>query len=187
MCAWFVRRPEATIDFALRPEATIDTARLGLDFTAQPPSPNRREALRLLAAAVLAAGTLPGPDARAAENGALAFGSGTFEGALAALGATLDPSPQIRLTVPDFVENGSVVPVEVTSQLGGPQAIFILSEANPFPLVARFVLPEGTVPYVSTRIKVAESCNIYALVQADGRYYSAVKSIKVSVGGCGNG
>jgi sulfur-oxidizing protein SoxY len=79
------------------------------------------------------------------------------------------------------------VPVEIASQLGGPQTIFVLSEANPFPLVARFFVPDGTLPYVSTRIKVAQSCNIYALVQSGARYYSAVKATTVTVGGCGNG
>jgi sulfur-oxidizing protein SoxY len=77
--------------------------------------------------------------------------------------------------------------VEVTSEVAGSQTIFVFSEANPFPLVARFFVPEGTDPYVSTRIKVAGSCNIYALVQADGRFFSAVKSTTVTVGGCGNG
>jgi sulfur-oxidizing protein SoxY len=151
------------------------------------PAATRRETLKFLGAALLAAGVFPWPEAHAAENDALAFGSGSLEGALRALGAALDSSTKIQLAVPDFVENGSVVPVEVTSQLPGSQTIFVLSEANPFPLVARFFVPEGTDPYVSTRIKVAESCNIYALVQADGRFYSAVKSTTVTVGGCGNG
>jgi sulfur-oxidizing protein SoxY len=175
MCAWFAPRPDS-------PGGLFDAG-----LADRSSSSNRREALRLLAAALLAAGVRPWPAARAAENDALAFGSGSLEGALSALGATLDPSPEIRLDVPDFVENGSVVPVEVTSQLIGPQTIFLLSEANPFPLVARFFVPEGTQPYVSTRIKVARSCNIYAVVQAEDRYYSAVKATTVTVGGCGNG
>jgi sulfur-oxidizing protein SoxY len=147
----------------------------------------RREALKFMGAALLACGAFPWRRTFAVENDALAFGSGSLEGALGALGASLDSSTEIQLAVPDFVENGSVVPVEVTSQLRGPQTIFVLSEANPFPLVARFVIPEGTDPYVSTRIKVAQSCNIYALVQAGDRFYSAVKPTTVTVGGCGNG
>lgn len=177
MCDWFAPRPDAPTAAGL----------FAADLADRPPWSNRREVLRLMAAALVAAGALPWPAARAAENDALAFGSGSLEGALSALGATLDPSPEIRLTVPDFVENGSVVPVEITSQLSGAQTIFLLSEANPLPLVARFFVPEGTLPYVSTRIKVAQSCNIYALVQANGRYYSAVKATTVTVGGCGNG
>jgi sulfur-oxidizing protein SoxY len=147
----------------------------------------RREALQLIGAALLVPGMFPWTGARAAENLQLAFGSGSLEGALQALGVALDPSPKVRLAVPDFVDNGAVVPVEVTSELAGAQTIFVFSEANPFPLVARFSIPEGTDPYVSTRIKVAESCNVYALVQAEGRCFSAVKHTTVTVGGCGNG
>jgi sulfur-oxidizing protein SoxY len=187
MCAWPAPHPDARADTARADTARAGAARAGADPGGRARAPGRREALRLMAAALVAAGVLPWPAARAAENDALAFGSGSLEGALRALGAALEPSPQIRLTVPDFVENGAVVPVEITSQLGGPQAIFVLSEANPFPLVARFHFPEGTLPYVSTRIKVAQSCNIYAVVQCDGRYYSAVKATTVTVGGCGNG
>jgi hypothetical protein len=62
-----------------------------------------------MAAALVAAGVRPWSAASATENDALAFGSGSLEGALSALGATLEPSPEIRLTVPDFVENGAVV------------------------------------------------------------------------------
>lgn len=161
-------------------------ARLEARAAALAPS-TRREALQLMGAALLAPGMFRWTGARAAENLQLAFGSGSLEGALQALGVALDPSPQVRLAVPDFVDNGAVVPVEVTSELPGAQTIFVFSEANPFPLVARFSIPAGTEPYVSTRIKVAESCNIYALVQADGSYFSAVKHTTVTVGGCGNG
>lgn len=154
---------------------------------AEPPEAARRQTLKALSAALLAYGLVPQAPIFAAENPALAFGAGSLEGALSALGAKLDPSERVALTVPDFVENGSMVPVEVTSQLSGAQTVFVFSEANPFPLIARFSIPEGTQPFIATRIKVAESCNIFALVHAGGRYYSAVKSTRVTVGGCGNG
>jgi predicted secreted protein len=34
---------------------------------------------------------------------------------------------------------------------------------------------------------VAESCNIHALIESDGRFFSALKATTVTVGGCGNG
>src|SRR2546427_12949057 len=40
---------------------------------------------------------------------------------------------------------------------------------------------------LSTRVKMAETSNIYALVVADGKYFHAVKEIKVTIGGCGGG
>jgi len=39
---------------------------------------------------------------------------------------------------------------------------------------------------VSTRVKMAESSNIVAIVATkDNQYYTASKSIKVTIGGCG--
>jgi sulfur-oxidizing protein SoxY len=114
-----------------------------------------------------------------------AFGAGSLTEAFRLLGADPTPSDEVSLNVPDFVENGATVPVEVSTQLPGVQEIFILSEANPFPLVARFSVPEGTDAFVSVRIKVASSCNIHALVHSEGRFLSAVKATTVTVGGCG--
>ena len=34
-------------------------------------------------------------------------------------------------------------------------------------------------------MKMAETCNVYALVNAGGKFYYAVKEIKVTLGGCG--
>ena len=45
--------------------------------------------------------------------------------------------------------------------------------------------PEGTDPFVNTRVKLAESSKVYALVKADGKYYYAAKEVKVTIGGCG--
>jgi sulfur-oxidizing protein SoxY len=52
-------------------------------------------------------------------------------------------------------------------------------------LSASFDIPEGTDPFVQTRVKMGQSSNVYAVVKADGKYYSAVKEIKVTLGGCG--
>jgi sulfur-oxidizing protein SoxY len=38
---------------------------------------------------------------------------------------------------------------------------------------------------VSIRVKLAQSSNVYAVVKADGRFYSVVKAANVTVGGCG--
>jgi sulfur-oxidizing protein SoxY len=149
------------------------------------PEPPRRQALKLVGALLIAYGGVTISRARADRNDALAFASGSLDDVLKALDAAPLPDPQISLVVPDLVENGAVVPVEVTSRLPGPQSIFVISEANPFPLVVRFFIPEGTDPFVATRIKVARSCNIYALVEADGRFHSAMKATQVTRGGCG--
>jgi sulfur-oxidizing protein SoxY len=58
-------------------------------------------------------------------------------------------------------------------------------EKNPNPMVAAFTLVEGTEPSISTRVKVSQTCNVYAVVKADGKYYSAMRETKVTLGGCG--
>ena len=64
-------------------------------------------------------------------------------------------------------------------------AIAIMIEKNPNTLSATFEIPDGTDPFVTTRVKMGETSNVYALVKADGKYYHAVKEIKVTIGGCG--
>ena len=56
---------------------------------------------------------------------------------------------------------------------------------DPSTLTAVFDLPPGTEPTISTRVKMAQTSNVYALVKADGKYYVAAKEIKVTLGGCG--
>jgi len=149
----------------------------------------RRRALLMCGGALLGAAFIPTVQIAAAEQAGLAvkpvFAAGSLGEVLRLLDARPTPSDDISLNVPDFVENGAVVPVEIESRLPGPQEIYIISEANPFPLVARFSVPAGTETFVSTRIKVASSCNIHALVHVDGQFFSAVKATSVTVGGCG--
>ena len=78
-----------------------------------------------------------------------------------------------------------VVPIGVTSNVSKTEAIAILIEKNPNTLAAVFDIPPGTEPSLSTRVKMGQSSNVYALVKADGKYYVASKEIKVTLGGCG--
>jgi sulfur-oxidizing protein SoxY len=89
------------------------------------------------------------------------------------------------VSTPDIAENGAVVPVGVSSSIPKTESIAILVEKNPNMLAASFDIPAGTDPSVSTRVKMGQSSNVYALVKADGKYYVAAKEIKVTLGGCG--
>jgi sulfur-oxidizing protein SoxY len=143
----------------------------------------RRRVLMVLGRTLCCAALFPALRVRAQTKSA--FDAGSLAEALRLLDARPTPSDDIALSVPDFVENGAVVPVEITSRLPGAQEIYILSETNPFPLVARFSVPEGTEAFVSTRIKVASSGNVHALVHFEGRFVSTMKATTVTVGGCG--
>ncbi len=100
-------------------------------------------------------------------------------------GAAAAESKEITITSPDIAENGAVVPVSVSSKLGKTESISILVEKNPNALAASFDVPAGTESFVSTRVKMGQTSNVYALVKADGKYFYATKEIKVTLGGCG--
>jgi sulfur-oxidizing protein SoxY len=91
----------------------------------------------------------------------------------------------VFFSTPDIAENGAVVPIGVTSNLPKTESIAILVEKNPNMLAASFDIPQGTEPSLTTRVKMGQSSNVYALVKADGKYYVASKEIKVTLGGCG--
>jgi len=94
-------------------------------------------------------------------------------------------SKDIAITAPDIAENGAVVPVEITSRIPNTETISIIAEKNPFPLAATVEISNGSEPYTYVRIKMGETANVRAIVKAGGRYYTAVKEVKVTVGGCG--
>lgn len=101
-------------------------------------------------------------------------------------GATATESKDISfVNVPDIAENGAVVPVGVSSKIPKTEMIAILVEKNPNSLSAAFMIPEGTEPAVTTRVKMGQTSNVHALVKADGKYFYATKEIKVTLGGCG--
>ncbi|SRR6266545_153513 len=139
-----------------------------------------------LLALLAAAGWLPGEAAAQAWNKA-AFEAKTMDEALKAIGgAAPAQSKDIAfVSTPDIAENGAVVPIGVTSSIPKTESIAILIEKNPSMLTANFDIPAGTDPAITTRVKMAQTSNVYALVKADGKYYVASKEIKVTLGGCG--
>ena len=100
-------------------------------------------------------------------------------------GSAPQQSDRVILNGPEIAENGAVVPLEISSSLPGVESIAILIEKNPNTLAASFAIPPGTLPEIQTRVKMNETCNVYALVKSDGRFFYAAKEIKVTLGGCG--
>jgi sulfur-oxidizing protein SoxY len=100
-------------------------------------------------------------------------------------GAGVAESKDIAITVPDIAENGAVVPVAVASRIAGTQNIYILVEKNPNTLAAGFAIPQGTEPTVSTRIKMGQTSNVFAVVKSNNQFFVASREVKVTLGGCG--
>ena len=100
-------------------------------------------------------------------------------------GKTAEPSDKVKLDAPEIAENGTVVPISVSTTLADVTSISFLVSENPNALAASYKIPAGTLPGVANRLKMAKTSNVIAIVEAGGNLYSATKEVKVTVGGCG--
>lgn len=151
------------------------------------PSIRRRRMLQV--AGALTAAPWPAAQAARAQDEAhaeaRAFAASNFPDAIRALGGAPQPSGHITLQLPDVADNGAVVPVSVSSRLPGTREILIVVDGNPQPLAVRFTIPDGTEPFVATRIRMAGSGTVYAAVRTDDGLYAVARETEVSVSGCG--
>ena len=143
--------------------------------------------LSLLGGACLLAPHAAQAQAQAQAWNKAAFDTHNLAETMKALGGgeTTQSKDIVFFQTPDIAENGAVVPVGISSNIPKSESIAILIEKNPNTLAASFDIPAGTEPTISTRVKMGQSSNIYALVKADGKYYVAAKEVKVTLGGCG--
>ncbi len=153
---------------------------------------NRREMLSQslshgarVAALLATAGLLP-QGAQAAWN-ANAFEVKTLAELAKTLGGSAPvESKDVTITGPDIAENGAVVPVAASTTLPGVKRLLVLVEKNPSVLSAMFDVTEFVDASFSTRVKMGQSSNVYAVaMMGDGRMLFAQKEIKVTLGGCG--
>jgi len=145
----------------------------------------RRSVLKYSAVFGLMASTGLISSAQAQEWNKAAFEGKSLDDVFKILGAgSPDKSAAVTLNAPDIAENGAVVPVGIITSLKAEQ-MAILVEKNPSALAAQFFIPAGTDAFVTTRIKMGQTSNVYGLVKADGKWLMTVKEVKVTLGGCG--
>jgi len=150
---------------------------------------NRRDTFKHSAAvASLLVGAGLFPAAAFADFNKTAFEAKSLNDVLKAIGASGAPaeSKDVTITAPDIAENGAVVPLGASTALPGVKQILILVEKNPSALVAIFHITDSIEANVSTRAKMGQSSDVYAVaVMNDGRALFAKKEVKVTLGGCG--
>jgi sulfur-oxidizing protein SoxY len=142
-----------------------------------------------VAAALAAAGWLP-QVAFAQSAGAwnkAAFEAKSMAELMKAVGASAPvESKDVTLTAPDIAENGAVVPIGVATTLAGVRQMLVLVEKNPNTLVASFDVTDAVDPSFSTRVKMGQSSDVFAVaLTGDGKALFAKKEVKVTLGGCG--
>ena len=94
-------------------------------------------------------------------------------------------SHDIQIIAPDRAENGAIVQVEIKSNIANTEAIAILVEKNPTPLIANFMFSNGAEPSIVTRIKMAETSDIKVVVKAGNQYFTNSRNVVVLENGCG--
>jgi sulfur-oxidizing protein SoxY len=161
-----------------------------MSFSIERLSATRRLVLQGAGAiALFGLGDLVGTPAFAAANDKYpeeAFRQKADKDAIQALyGRTAEASDKVKLDAPEIAENGAVVPISVTTTLENVTSISFLVSGNPNALAASYAIPEGTLPSVGNRLKMQQTSNVIAIVEAGGKLYSATKEVKVTVGGCG--
>jgi sulfur-oxidizing protein SoxY len=149
---------------------------------------DRRQTLKqgaLVASLLAGAGLMP--QLAQAADGRPAFDAKTVaEGIKALGGATLTQSDDISLKAPDIAENGAVVPLGISTSLPGVKQLVILVEKNPSALTAVFNVSDRVEADFSTRVKMGQSSDVYAVaIMNDGKTLYTKKEVKVTLGGCG--
>ena len=146
----------------------------------------RRTLMQFTALVGLMASTGLMTQAEAATWNEAAFKAKSIDEVVKALGSSAAPqiSDAITLRAPDIAENGAVVPVGLETSLKATE-LALLVEKNPSPLAAMFVLPAGAEAFATTRVKMGQTSNVYALAKVDGKWLMASKEVKVTLGGCG--
>jgi sulfur-oxidizing protein SoxY len=138
-----------------------------------------------VAGLMCAAGLLP--EAAQAAWSQAAFDAKTMAEAVKALGGGAPAeSKDVTISGPDIAENGAVVPVGAACSAAGVKRLLLLVEKNPSALAAVFEVSDAVEANISTRVKMGQSSNVYAVaMMADGKVLYAAKEIKVTLGGCG--
>lgn len=136
--------------------------------------------------ALLGSGLLRPGAVLAGPRNTAAFEAHSLAEALKLIGAADgSPSPEIQLRLPEIAENGAVVSVEVASALPSTRRISLLVDKNPMPLIFQMDFAPGVKPHIGTRIKMAETSLVRAVVEAGGKVYIAQREVQVTIGGCG--
>ncbi len=138
-----------------------------------------------VAAALAGLGLLP--QAALANWSQAAFEAKNMADLMKALGnSSPAESKDVTITGPDIAENGAVVPVGAATTLPGVKRLLLLVEKKPNMLAAMFDVTDAVEPSISTRVKMGQSSNVFAVaITGDNKVLYAAKEIKVTLGGCG--
>ena len=99
---------------------------------------------------------------------------------------------RIAIDLPEIAENGNAIQLSVAVESPMTPAdhitdVLVVADGNPNPRIAAFrFTPLSGRAEAATRIRLAATENVIVVARTgDGRFYTARKEIKVTIGGCG--
>jgi len=111
--------------------------------------------------------------------------AGSAEAIKALFGDIKPIEGQIKMKAPKLAENGGAVPIGMKSKVQ-VTTVALFQDANPRSAVCVFELGESGVFDLKTKIKMRKTANVTIIAKGtDGKFYSEVKKVEVSIGGCG--
>jgi len=92
---------------------------------------------------------------------------------------------KIKMKAPKLAENGGAVPIGLKSKVE-VTTVALFQDANPRSAVCVFELGKGGVFDLKTNIKMRKTADVTVIAKGtDGKFYSHVQKVEVSIGGCG--
>ena len=93
---------------------------------------------------------------------------------------------RVVIQAPDTAENGAYVGIGIESSIPDVDAVAFLVEKNPGVLAGYFEIKKSKKLKLGTKIKMAETSDLVAVVKAGDNYFMNSKNVKVVLGGCGS-
>ena len=98
--------------------------------------------------------------------------------------ADIGDSDKIEIEAPHIASDASMVPVRIRSGFANTESISLVVAANESPFTAYFRLYDSQ-NFVSTRIRMADTSELLAVVKADGMLHTSRRSVRVGRNRCG--
>lgn len=93
-------------------------------------------------------------------------------------------STQIKVKAPDIVSNPLQVPVSINTTLEAVASVSVWVKNNPTPLAAEFELSAGVLGNIATRLQMAKTSRITALVNTAQGAFQQTKRVYLKEGIC---
>ena len=111
--------------------------------------------------------------------------AGSTEAIKALFGDIKPIEGKIKIKAPKLAENGGAVPIGMKSDVE-VTTVALFQDANPRSAVVVFELGDSGLFDIKTKIKMRKTANVTVVAKGkDGKFYSQVQKVEVSIGGCG--